>query len=135
VQERENEIREIETGIHELNEITRDLATIITEQGTMVGESSHFHPFHSPLRRSSVPPNLWDDLLTLTASFTDNIESNISSVEVNVREANGELTIAADSQRKAGNRGAWLMIIVAVVVTIILIAVRVLLSVRRHVYP
>lgn len=45
MQEREIEIREIETGIHELNEITRDLATIITEQGTMIGEPSYLNPF------------------------------------------------------------------------------------------
>ena len=44
VQEREHEIREIETGIHELNEITRDLATIIIEQGTMIGTSSCLNP-------------------------------------------------------------------------------------------
>ncbi len=68
------------------------------------------------------------------ASFTDNIESNISSVEVHTREADRELNTAADYQRKAGNRGAWLMIIVAVVITIVLIAVRVLLFVLRHMY-
>lgn len=45
VQEREHEIREIETGIHELNEITRDLATIIIEQGTMIGASYCLNPF------------------------------------------------------------------------------------------
>lgn len=37
IQERENEIREIETGIHELNEIFRDLGTLVTEQGSMLG--------------------------------------------------------------------------------------------------
>ncbi|QRW20198.1 syntaxin protein 2 [Rhizoctonia solani] len=36
IQEREIEIREIETGIHELNEIFRDLGTLVTEQGTML---------------------------------------------------------------------------------------------------
>lgn len=34
--EREEEIREIERGIGELNEIFRDLGTIVTEQGTMI---------------------------------------------------------------------------------------------------
>ena len=47
VHERENEIREIETGIHELNEITRDLGTLITEQGSMLGEASYQYPFQS----------------------------------------------------------------------------------------
>lgn len=37
IQEREAEIREIETGIHELHEIFRDLGTLVTEQGGMLG--------------------------------------------------------------------------------------------------
>ncbi|KAG8885037.1 hypothetical protein FRB98_002037 [Tulasnella sp. 332] len=36
IQEREDEIREIETGIHELNEIFRDLGTLVVEQGSMI---------------------------------------------------------------------------------------------------
>ncbi|KAF9508329.1 hypothetical protein BS47DRAFT_1320767 [Hydnum rufescens UP504] len=36
IQERETEIREIETGIHELNEIFRDLGTLVIEQGDML---------------------------------------------------------------------------------------------------
>lgn len=38
IAEREAEIREIETGIHELNDIFRDLGTIVTEQGGLIGE-------------------------------------------------------------------------------------------------
>lgn len=36
IQEREEEIREIETGIHELSEIFRDLGTLVSEQGGML---------------------------------------------------------------------------------------------------
>ncbi|SJL03917.1 related to syntaxin 12 [Armillaria ostoyae] len=36
IQERENDIREIESGIHELAEIYRDLGTIVGEQGEML---------------------------------------------------------------------------------------------------
>ena len=39
IQEREDEIREIESGIHELSEIFRDLGTLVTEQGGMLGLS------------------------------------------------------------------------------------------------
>lgn len=38
IAEREAEIREIETGIHELNDIFRDLGTIVAEQGGLIGE-------------------------------------------------------------------------------------------------
>ncbi len=41
VQEREAEIREIETGIHELHEIFRDLGTLVQEQGGMLGAHTY----------------------------------------------------------------------------------------------
>ena len=37
IEERENEIREIEVGINELNQIFRDLGTIVQEQGVNIG--------------------------------------------------------------------------------------------------
>ena len=37
IAEREAEIREIESGIHELNDIFRDLGTIVSEQGGLIG--------------------------------------------------------------------------------------------------
>lgn len=37
IQEREQDIREIETGIHELSEIFRDLGTLVEQQGGMLG--------------------------------------------------------------------------------------------------
>lgn len=38
---REAEIREIESGIHELNDIFRDLGTMVVEQGGLIGRFSH----------------------------------------------------------------------------------------------
>jgi len=53
IAEREAEIREIESGIHELNDIFRDLGTIVQEQGgligTLIGPLISFHPFQSPI--------------------------------------------------------------------------------------
>ena len=54
IQEREHEIREIETGIHELAEIFHDLGTLVNQQGGMIGEyqlwsclSCHLHYLRS----------------------------------------------------------------------------------------
>jgi syntaxin 7 len=41
IQEREQEIRDIETGIHELAEIFQDLGTLVNQQGDMLG--IYFH--------------------------------------------------------------------------------------------
>jgi syntaxin 7 len=38
IAEREAEIRDIESGIHELNDIFRDLGTIVSEQSGLIGE-------------------------------------------------------------------------------------------------
>lgn len=40
IREREVEIQEIETGIHELSEIFRDLGTLVNQQGGMLGTSA-----------------------------------------------------------------------------------------------
>jgi t-SNARE complex subunit (syntaxin) len=37
IQEREAEIQEMESGIHELSEIFRDLGTLVSQQGGMIG--------------------------------------------------------------------------------------------------
>jgi syntaxin 7 len=37
IAEREAEIRDIESGIHELNDIFRDLGTIVEQQGGLIG--------------------------------------------------------------------------------------------------
>jgi t-SNARE complex subunit (syntaxin) len=54
----------------------------------------------------------------------DNIELNISSVAVDTSSASQELTTAAEYQRRAGKRAACLMLILAIVVAIVLLAVR-----------
>ncbi|KAJ7223891.1 t-SNARE [Mycena haematopus] len=89
IQEREQEIREIENGIHELSEIFRDLGTLVHQQGDML----------------------------------DNIESNISSVAVDVQGGADELRTASDYQRKAGRRAACLMIVLVIVTAIVLLAI------------
>ncbi|KAJ7676081.1 t-SNARE [Mycena polygramma] len=89
IQEREEEIREIESGIHELSEIFRDLGTLVHQQGGML----------------------------------DNIESNISSVAVDVESGAQELRTASDYQRKAGRRAACLMIVLVVVTAVVLLAI------------
>lgn len=38
IAERESEIRDIESGIHELNDIFRDIGAIVEQQGGLVGE-------------------------------------------------------------------------------------------------
>ena len=43
IQEREAEIREIESGMHELSEIFRDLGTLVGEQGQMIGWCAPHH--------------------------------------------------------------------------------------------
>lgn len=40
IAQREDEIREIESGITELNEIFRDLGTMVHEQGSMLGKGN-----------------------------------------------------------------------------------------------
>lgn len=108
IQEREQDIREIETGIHELAEIFRDLGTIVHQQGGMLGTS---------IQATFVI------MVPYLKLLPDNIESNISSVAVDTSQAASELTSAAEYQRKAGRRAACLMLVLIIVVAIVLLAV------------
>jgi t-SNARE complex subunit (syntaxin) len=113
VQEREAEIQEIETGIHELSEIFRDLGTLVNQQGGMLGTS-----YAATFRRSHAQP------LTPSLNYQDNIESNVYSIAVDAQAGAEELSTASEYQRKAGRRAACLMIIIVSVVAVVLIAVR-----------
>lgn len=112
IQEREGEIRDIESGILELNEIFRDLGTIVTEQQSMLGVC--------PQAVSS------DQLLSGLTGYilpADNIESNVISVANDTQGASEELVSAHNYQRKAGRRMLWLFLIFIVVLAIVLLAV------------
>lgn len=55
--------------------------------------------------------------------WLDNIESNISSVAVDVQGGADELRTASEYQRKAGRRAACLMIVLVIVTAVVLLAV------------
>ncbi|KJA26041.1 hypothetical protein HYPSUDRAFT_64255 [Hypholoma sublateritium FD-334 SS-4] len=90
IPEREAEVLEIETGIHDLSEIFHNLGTLVNQQGL-------------------IRPH--------------NIELNISSIAVDTASASQELTTAADYQRRAGKRAAYLMFILAIVAGVVLLAI------------
>lgn len=62
--------------------------------------------------------------LSFLISILDNVESNISMVEVDTRGASEELRTAAVYQRRAGRRAACLMIVLVIVTAVVLLAVR-----------
>ena len=87
--EREAEIRNIEQGVTELNELFRDVAHIVTEQGEQL----------------------------------DIIEQNVDNTRTDTSGADRELRAAAKYQRNARSKACVLLLILAVVVTIIILAV------------
>jgi len=87
--ERETEIRNIEQGVSELNELFRDVAHIVGEQGEQL----------------------------------DTIAANVDNTRSDTRGADLELRSAARYQRNARSKACILLLILAVVVTIILLAV------------
>lgn len=90
IQEREDEIREIETGIHELNEIFRDLGTLVVEQGSML--------------------NTIEDNVTLVATNTSNAAEELSTASEYQRKAG----------RRAACLMIVLVVVVAIVLLAIL---------------
>jgi len=69
---------------------------------------------------------IFRDLGTLVhqqGGMLDNIESNISSVAVDVESGATELRTASEYQRKAGKRAACLMVVLVVVTAVVLVAI------------
>jgi Skp family chaperone for outer membrane proteins len=87
--ERESEIRNIEQSVGELNELFRDVAHMVHEQGDQL----------------------------------DIIAENVEGVRTDTRGADVELRSAARYQRNARNKACCLLIILAVVLTIVILAV------------
>jgi len=87
--EREAEIRNIEQGVTELNELFRDVAHIVSEQGEQL----------------------------------DTIAANVDNTRTDTRGADTELRSAARYQRNARSKACMLLLILAVILTIILLAV------------
>lgn len=86
--EREAEIRNIEQGVTELNELFRDVAYIVNEQGEQL----------------------------------DTIAANVDNTRSDTRGADLELRSAARYQRNARSKMCILLIILAIIVTIVLLA-------------
>ena len=89
ITEREDGIRQIEQGISMLNEIFRDLGTMVNEQGHMI----------------------------------ESIEGNVQNTLTSTRDASRELVQANKYQKSARNRACMLLIILAIVLTVVLLAV------------
>lgn len=89
IMEREEEIRNIEQGVGDLNVLFQQVATIVTEQGEQL----------------------------------DTIADNVENVRTDTRGADYELRAAARYQRNARSKACCLLLILAVILTIILLAI------------
>lgn len=87
--EREEEIRNIEQGVGDLNVLFQQVAQIVTEQGEQL----------------------------------DDIANNVTQTRDDTRGADYELRSAARYQRNARSKACCLLLILAVILTIVLLAV------------
>jgi t-SNARE complex subunit (syntaxin) len=87
--EREEEIRNIEQGVGDLNVLFRQVAQIVTEQGEQLGT----------------------------------IEESVQNVRTDTRQADIENRQAARYQKAARNKSCCLLLILAVILTIVLLAI------------
>lgn len=87
--EREEEIRNIEQGVGDLNVLFQQVAQIVTEQGEQI----------------------------------DTIADNVENVRTDTRGADYELRSAARYQKNARSKACCLLLILAVILTIVLLAI------------
>lgn len=87
--EREEEIRNIEQGVGDLNVLFRQVAQIVSEQGEQLGT----------------------------------IQDNVENVRDDTRQADVETRQAARYQKAARNKSCCLLLILAVILTIVILAI------------
>jgi t-SNARE complex subunit (syntaxin) len=108
ITEREGEIQEIEHGITELNEIFRDLGTLVNEQ-------------ESGIRTLLYICRSWMYVILLTGmvSFAESIYGNVLNIAQSTRDAASELVIANRHQKSARKNMCCLLLIIVVVACVL----------------
>lgn len=119
--QREEEIREIEHGITELNEIFRDLGTMVNEQGSMFG--MYLAVLAWMTGQLFLLRHLTNKCYIQCLLRIDSIESNVTSISMTTHSAAEELTTAAIHQKNARKKQCCLLVIVAVVTAIVVLAI------------
>jgi syntaxin 7 len=109
ITEREGEIQEIEQGITELNEIFRDLGTLVNEQ------ESGIRMYISFSQPSFVRPTFTHSL----SPFTESIYGNVLNIAQSTRDAASELVIANRHQKNARKNMCCLLLIIVVVACVL----------------
>lgn len=98
IEEREQGIKEIQQQIGEVNEIFKDLAVLVHEQGTMIGQ-----PYACPLFHFILPHPLVTFCFILTKCLivhvSDDISSNVESAQASTTQGTSELKRASKIQR------------------------------------
>lgn len=104
IEEREQGIQEIQQQIGEVNEIFKDLAVLVHEQGTMIG--NFFHSFYVPdcahlyiAVYEFIFPYLFMFSNATKFHFTDDIGSNIENSHAATAQAKSQLLKASKTQR------------------------------------
>ena len=111
LQEREQRVRQIEDDVLDVNQIMRDLGTLITLQGENIGEQTSLFFF-------SFFALTLDTHLLLLPSISDTIEGSIDHAASNVEAGTSELLKAAEYQAKY-RRKVIILLIVAVIIGLI----------------
>lgn len=101
IEERSQGIKEIEKTVVEVNEIFRDLSTIVAEQGSMIGTIYIF---------------ILHDLL-------DSIESNIEDAVDNTKVAVEELGQASKHQKKSRTKLCFILLLVVIILAAVVFAI------------
>ncbi|XP_040866134.1 syntaxin isoform X1 [Glycine max] len=126
IEEREQGIQEIQQQIGEVNEIFKDLAVLVHEQGAMIGNLFHFLLFFL-ITCIFILLNEFIFLYLFTLSnatkfhFVDDIGSNIENSHAATAQAKSQLAKASKTQRSNSSLTCLLLVIFGIVLLIVII--------------
>lgn len=110
IEEREQGIKEIQHQISEVNEIFKDLAVLVHEQGVMIGKpcviNNNYHFFFKSFLAFFVKIFAYSiRTMSIMCSFifSDDISSNIESSHTATTQASSQLHKASKSQKSSSS--------------------------------
>ncbi|KAF3779394.1 Syntaxin [Nymphaea thermarum] len=115
IEEREQGIQEIQQQIGEVNEIFKDLAVLVHEQGALIGiRFSLCNSFFESLD---------EEAMTLFSLPADDIDSHIEGSYASTAQAKTQLAKAAKTQRSNSSLTCLLLVIFGVILLIVIIVI------------
>ncbi|CAF3465104.1 unnamed protein product [Rotaria socialis] len=121
LRERDEQLRELETNIVEVNELFKDVAKLVHEQGTVIDSIQNHVEVTAEQTQQATRSLVQAERTQRRYLFLDSIDEHIINTEMNVTHGNQHLTKAVTYQSSARRKKIILVSVLLIVIAIIIL--------------